>query len=657
MLKLRRPLTLIAIIALSLIALSLIGAGDASAEGEIVVIRGTDVPLSARLLQNGTYGEPVPDQIIEFHDEILGVYLGSALTNQNGYATITWSLPSDHPLGVTPINATFAGNASLALAPSSQWAFPYVVSNTQLHLQTSPEPLHPGDDLSFSITLQDDLGVPITDAIVTVSIGTSELAISTTNTTGHAAFTFECNSSWSDLGPNSLTVRYEQDLVNFHSRSEITFQVDVEQIQPSITIESVVPNTLNLTDSIQIQLSVESFEGPIQNSLLEVYLDNQVFETITTDLSGIAGLTLDIDSRFQLGQHRLRVEFNGTERYTTAYAEINFDVESSISIVITEPEFAILSIENEFSIEAYDSLHRPIENAIVTIYDSMTHTDFTKPFPSGQMSAIIAIQFEGSVGPRSLMLTISGNEFITNNTLPFEITIWSQPELALVESNILGYASPLQEIFLQIHLNGSEGGMAEKVIEVLDYEGTIDEILVTDTEGFAHFSILAPETEGDFSFILYYPGLELEYELPSILTYRFTVSRKIPAMVQLNHYKVNPPTQEILVQFVVRGLNGTLLQGVGFTYTWIGLTITTISQANGIIDLHLSIPNHGTYLLYYETKESATLMSYSGNITIIITEADAMAAQGIGIPGLAISVFLSIGLVGVPIVYRRYMIG
>ena len=43
--------------------------GVASADENLVAIRGESATLAVILLQNGTYGEPVPEQTINFFDQ------------------------------------------------------------------------------------------------------------------------------------------------------------------------------------------------------------------------------------------------------------------------------------------------------------------------------------------------------------------------------------------------------------------------------------------------------------------------------------------------------------------------------------------------------------------------------------------------------------
>ena len=106
--------------ALSLFFIVLLLSSSASVDAEEVNIgvRGEDVTISAILLQNGTYGTPVPNQTIEFYDQTMNSFLNYGLTNAAGIATIVWNIPIDHSLGPTTLNATYRGNESLFLAPS-----------------------------------------------------------------------------------------------------------------------------------------------------------------------------------------------------------------------------------------------------------------------------------------------------------------------------------------------------------------------------------------------------------------------------------------------------------------------------------------------------------------------------------------------------------
>ena len=119
--------------------------GIATADEELVAIRGEDVTISVILLQNGTYGDPVPEQEIEFFDQTNNLLLGIETTDSNGLASIIWNIPSDYLLGPTTVNATFRGNESIFLAPSYQNIILNILASTEITLHDIPALLAPGD--------------------------------------------------------------------------------------------------------------------------------------------------------------------------------------------------------------------------------------------------------------------------------------------------------------------------------------------------------------------------------------------------------------------------------------------------------------------------------------------------------------------------------
>ena len=144
------------------------GIGTASADEEYIAVRGESITISVMLLQNGTFGDPVPDQSIEFYDQTHNLLLGSDITNISGIASIDWDIPSDYVLGPTTINATFRGNESLFLTPSYQTFILNILASTDIVLHDAPQTLAPGDILSFSSTLLDDMTNPMNNRNISV---------------------------------------------------------------------------------------------------------------------------------------------------------------------------------------------------------------------------------------------------------------------------------------------------------------------------------------------------------------------------------------------------------------------------------------------------------------------------------------------------------
>jgi len=73
--------------------------------------RGANVTISVRLLDS--LSNPIPNQNITFKDETDSKDIGYSLTDNNGYAIITYQIPTTASLGYHTIKAEYNGNSSL----------------------------------------------------------------------------------------------------------------------------------------------------------------------------------------------------------------------------------------------------------------------------------------------------------------------------------------------------------------------------------------------------------------------------------------------------------------------------------------------------------------------------------------------------------------
>ncbi|MFW9925416.1 MAG: hypothetical protein ACFFDM_01480, partial [Candidatus Thorarchaeota archaeon] len=143
-----------------------------------------------------------------------------------------------------------------------------------------------------------------------------------------------------------------------------------------------------------------------------------------------------------------------------------------------------------------------------------------------------------------------------------------------------------------------------------------------------------------------------------IYHYDFLVTIIMPIIIEMNSYEVVAPLRELSVLFTVRGLNGSLLSGVLVNFNWLSQYYTSVSINRGQIVLHLAIPaTSGSYSLYYESESTNYIESSYGSVLIEISANDIMSIEGIGITGMVFVVIASIGIVSVPVIRRRYIVG
>jgi hypothetical protein len=132
----------------------------------------------------------------------------------------------------------------------------------------------------------------------------------------------------------------------------------------------------------------------------------------------------------------------------------------------------------------------------------------------------------------------------------------------------------------------------------------------------------------------------------------------MPIIIELDSYEIVAPLHELAVQLTVRGLNGSRLNGVIVNLEWFSFDSTTESSKGGLILLHLTIPTvGGNYTLYFESEPTRFIDSSSGSILIEITSNDIMSIEGVGIIGMIFALVASIGIVSIPIIRRRNLLG
>ncbi len=627
------------------------GIGAASAEDEFVAIRGENVIISVTLLQNGTYGNPVPEQRIEFYDQTNNLLLGNNITDLNGLASINWNIPIDYSLGPIIVNATFYGNESIFLLPSSQSIILHILASTEIVHQDTPAILAPGDTLSFSIILLDDTSNPMNNR--TVSVFSDDILLSTavTNITGGASFQIHYNNSWNVIGENVIRIVHEQDIANYYDRTETLFTYEIQKIQTSIQSNFSL-DSIPLSAILNLEVELRSIEGGISSNL-EVLLDGSPLTITTTDNSGDGTIHLDIDEQFSLGSHFLTIIYNGSERYAETSFNIEFDILSPAILNFTVPTYAVIGLDTNMTISLCDILGRPIEG-IFTISDIMNGQNLSIQTAQDTIDFNIEFPTWGPVGLHDILLDID-NPFVTNRSIIYTIIVWSQPEFVLQHNNILHFASPNQEITFIVQLTDWSGNISFQSIQLLCNEKIVSSS-ITDENGIAIITSLASSYEGLYNLSIVYPMNMTRYELPAKLDYHLTVSISIPVLVKLDHYEVIPQLQKIEIFLQVQCLNGSFVEDIIIKIIWESIEGYTTTQQGGISVIYLPVPDtSGNYTLYYEIEQNHNLAFSAGTITIPISLIDVLNSQGIGINGFAIGILASFVIVAIPLIRQKYL--
>jgi len=623
-----------------------------SAEGEIVVLRGENVTITVHLLQNGTFGDPVPNQSIEFYDQTHNILLDIDATNASGIASINWVIPLGFPLGPTLINATFRGNESLFLSPSTQWVILNIVSSTQITIEHEIGPFAPGDSFCLTASLFDDANTPISGAMLIVMSGNIQLASSITNSSGIALFSIQCNTSWANLGENTIRVIHQEDFVNFYTSAEESFTIDLQQVVTSINVENH-PDEVLLGDNLTIDINLSGSDGGISTEV-GIYVDDDLFDTLMTNALGNATIYLNVDTRFKPGLHTFHLTYNGTERYTSSFINFELKIMSPAFLDIEIPAIPVIGSVALITIVVNDYFGRPFEGTFIKLSDNTDGFNTTLQVLYNPPALEILFPFSDPPGIHYLQTKVE-SPFITNDTYYFSLLVWSRPVLILQESNVVHYASLGQELIFTIRLTDWNGNCSYRRLQIL-----INSLVIlsktTDNDGIVTLKIIAPNSEGLYNVSIVYAGNNTLFETSAKYDYQLTVSRLIPVYLELHQFEVFPPLQEVTVHLKVQCLNGSLLAGIQINFVWLSYEVRVQSQQGGVLILHLPVPSkEGNYSLHYEIKSGSGLSYSSGSIEITILLVDVLASQGIGIGGFAFSIMVSLVTITIPVLRQRYL--
>jgi hypothetical protein len=441
----------------------------------------------------------------------------------------------------------------------------------------------------------------------------------------------------------SLAPSYQRITVSVASQTHL----DVDQISTDLSLGDLLSFDVRLTDDMDISL---------QNQNLEVTLDDSHISFITTNGSGMVHFDTIVDERFSLGVHSLRINYAGSQNYSQTSFEALIEIESPISIDVQMSETAVIGSNYFIEATITDLLNRSLSDSILHLTDMTSGQSFSVHV-DGERRVSLQYLIQGPPGLHQIVIEILDNPFISNNHYMLNLTVWSNSEIVLVNSNVDHYASPNQEITLEFRLIDWYGNSSSKDLQLfIDSEPHISR--TTNSEGLAIFSFQASATEAKYNISIFYAGNNSRFELPIKYDYSISVTTLMPISVNLDSYEIVAPLHQISVQLIVKGLNGTLLSGVWVDFNWLSSTSSSESTEGGLIVIQLTIPSiGGIYYLDYESRSTSYVDSTSGSILIEVATSELSSIEGVGITGMIFALCASIGLVTIPVLRRRYLIG
>lgn len=644
------------ILAIGLLVLIGMNSHPVSAEEVTVISRGELVTINATLLTNGTFGMPLINQVVYFFDQSYNELIASALTDEQGIASINHRFDESHPLGFTLLNITFVGNESLSLAPSCQWLTVMIVSPTSINITLPKTDYAPNDYLEISGILIDDLENPIENAEISVFRDSEFITSGITNDTGHIEIDIFIDSSRFDLGSHEIEIVYSGNQTVFYRGATTSFQIAIDKLSTNLIVDStsVSPVMLNQTWNASLQLVTE--DNNLSYNHVNFLLDGTFFMTIYTDIQGNAEVQIQLNQSFQIGEHIITFEYPGNNRYESCTKDMTILVGSPIHLNVTPLNFAEIGKSVSLEVSVCDLYYRPLPFAYVLISDSLSNNNVTTTI--SQISVIeVDYLVQGVIGTRTLYVRIINEELLTNNEAILEIDIYSRPSIEIIKSNIFGYAYPSQTLFLSVLVKDYRGNLSDRTLVYYIQSYSHNSSVITGINGMSTIEVTCPQTEGNYLLSINFEGHLSEFELPCNQLFAFTVSHRIPVALLLENYEIIGPLNTIQATLRLQSLNGTYPKDVTVNFLWQSVESSKSSSSEGYIKLQLPIPsNSGIHSLVYEVVPTNGILSHTGVIYIIITSTDANASEGIGFYGILIGFTGSMCIFTLPFVRRRLLI-
>jgi len=626
-----------------------------------LVSRGNNLTLTALVLQNGSYGDPIGFQPVEFYDETNDWLLGTEHTDESGYAVFYLDLTFDYPLGETLFNATYRGNETLALYPSCQWIVTLIVSSTNLEVNLSDTSLIYGDRLVISACLTDDTNNAIPNADVKIFGNGKTICTIQSDVEGFLSTSIIANSSWAYLGENSLILYYEGNTVDYHSQAAKELEIILSQTDTDITTNASLYEAAHLNTTWTTDVLLADNTVSLSNECILVLIDEVLHAQIWTNETGWAKIVIDIDESFSLGLHQLTIRYDGSMRNKPCTKQIQLSV---IGQAYIATNFDVLIVETNtnlgFEISVADIFNRSIVDINISVEDATTLESANATFISSSGEFVGHIFMIPPKGLHEIIVKITDNQFILNKSLITLIPVWSRPKITLLESNTMGYASPLQEITYFVNVSDFDGRSIQRNLSLIvsSLDAQTNQTWLTTNFHMGNVSFKAPKEEGNYLVQIICSGNESRMELTSNILTTITVSKLIPLTVILKSYSQSDIVKCINVEILLFAQNGTRDIDINFAYWWFTSEKEITKSTHGVVNLRLVTPvEAGVYHLSYEIDQQSGIASGIGSFRIVISPIDANAASGIGPTPLASALILSCLILSIPFARKHYLIG
>ncbi|MEM2143110.1 MAG: Ig-like domain-containing protein [Candidatus Thorarchaeota archaeon] len=605
-----------------------------------MVLRGHPLTLRGRLLTNGTFGDPVPYEPVILFDETMNIAIGTTLTGPNGDFCFVWTPDISYPLGPTSLNVTYRGNEALYLLPSFQRIIVTVLGSVSMELIVENTDVYYGDLVVGTVRLLDDVGSPLQDQPVCLLSGDRIVTLLHTDDEGFAHFEFDCNESYFAEGHIELRAIYEGSTSQYYTPSQVSTWLNVHRIATRVEFLAELPREMMLNEPLEIPLAIL----PAISAEVVVQLDRKPYATILTDQTGEATLLLAFPVGTRPGPHELTLSYSGSSRYAPCSTSSSFEVVTSVFVLTEMNNPLVLGQVGTIVVWVYDMFRVPLDDVAILLEDTASGVTSSATVQNDFGRVSFSVPIEPPLGPRDIKFRILDNPYVVNGTWTLSCTVWCLPILEKLDCSVDGYAFPNQSVLFAFAIRVDADNCIPEYVVLVLCNGSMHHLPVS-VDGRFTLTLRMPVVESNCTLNLIAPGDPSVFRLEVQYSTTVLVTRRIPLAVEILSYHTVPLHRILSVTLIVRGLNGSTMGGLPFSYCWLTLNDTLLTSPEGLVELLLPMPlQPGSHALTCVVHPSWCNAEFQGTFYVLIDSEDILLSQGIDPNVLTYVIVISIAL-------------
>ena len=589
------------------ICINLFSASEVHGQEIITAYRGQTIILSAVLEDD--LGNPVANETIYFYDETNDIYLGSAITDENGNAEILWSIPKNYTLGPVTLNATFQGNLEKNLKPSYQ-AFQLVLKSktyilalvTDTTLDPNDYIVAPGDEVIVNVTVVDDNGRPVKAINVSLLENDKIVDQENANENGEAVLRYQLPL---EISTNQIELLVQAGPYQYYEKSEYSITLYIQKVKTNMTILKVEPITVYRNQSVTILGKlVDEEENPLINAAIYIKTEERNISLTWTNISGFFEATFHVSNSIKPGKYVYTVLFTGSPRYESVEKNVTLIVKSNTTICFNlENVTAIYGQIAKVNVTLIDDRKQPVPFKRLIIFDEQNNL-LSSTLTDENGHATIQWFVYQKRGCKNITVIFSGDEFYNPTTLKIPLIVFERPLLVVIKENNITLVTRNMQISILIYLSSPENqSLQNQFVYVYDVVNCVCiGNVTTDRFGKAKFTYTVPNDTalGQLIIKVVYLGNLEDYFLRVEKYVIYTVVEKIPTKLILS------APREVKVGETITGeIKLQTIEGVPISYEKV-----TIYLNNSLLSV-LKTDKDGKALVKFEAPSGVSIIIVS----------------------------------------------